>query len=467
MQTKWRFSPCGGKSGNSLPQPVTVLDDSGIGASIFRNPKSEAETLTMIQMFRLSTVLTICCMWAATSTAEELSPSALSSVGLEARWVAQAVLNINRDHMDFLTNDEELVYAESSAGVLTAFNAENGRKMWASQVGLNDAHGMAPVTNRDTLLIVSGPNVHGLNKFTGDELFVYRLPGQPTTTPGMDASSFFIPLTDGSMAGFSLKTLAHLERYGQLPPGVSRPMAWRFVSGERSVFPPVAGDQLIALATEAGSLHGVSGKGTTAGRTLYQLLLRSPMTAPLTYVNKEEGEMLLAASQDNRIFCLRLSKGANMMWTYPMGSSMTEALMCVDDSVFVVTEGDGLTTLSLTQGLPLRLEDGKPWFVPSIEAVLAVTETRVYTVDVTQRLTILNRKTGAVEGRLPIPGHSIRIRNNLTDRIYLSTESGGIMCLAEKGSQFASYHQNPDRQPVMPGIPDTDPVQTEESADSP
>ena len=410
----------------------------------------------MTQLFRLVALLMLFSLGSSPTMAEELSPEVLNAAGLESRWISQAILNTTRDHVSYLTNDEELIYVQSSAGVVTAFNAENGRKLWASQIGLNDAHSMQAVTNRETLLIVAGPVVHGLNKYTGDELFAYRLPSQPTTTPRMDSSSFFLPLTHGSMPGFSLKTLAYQERYGKLPPGVSKPMAWRFVSGERSVFPPVAGEHLIVLATEAGNLHAVNGGGTNAGKSLYQLLLRSPMSAPLTYVDRDGDEMLLAASSDNRLFCIKLAKGANMLWTYPMGNALTEAMMCVDDSVFVIADGAGLTTLSLKDGLPLLNAAGKPWFVPSMEAVLAVTENRVYALDITQRITILNRETGQIEGHIPVPGHRLRIRNRLTDRIYLATPSGSVVCLCEKGSHFATYHQNPDRQPVMPSIPATD-----------
>lgn len=406
-------------------------------------------------------VLTLCGLSVlftpSSGVAEDLIPSVLDPLGLELRWTAQGVLNVNRDKVRYLTNDEELIFVQSSAGIVTAFNAENGRKMWASQIGSNDESSEAAVTNKQTLLIVTGVVVNGLDKFSGDELFRFRLPHPPKTTPGMDEASFYVPMNDGSVGAFSMKTLTQLERLGTLPPGVTKPMAWRFVAGEEIIFPPVIGTETIAVASQAGNLHAVNAGGINSGKALYQLLLRSPMSAPLAYVNRSGNESLVAASADNRIFCIEMSKGARMRWVYPMGRPITEPMSVVDDTVFIITNGEGLSALSMVSGLPFMVE-GQPWKVPGITSIAAVSATRVYAVDLSRRLVVIDRNTADVLGRISLIDHRIVVRNGSTDRIYVSTPSGNVVCLAEKGSNFATYHNNPDREPILPVVPATAPA---------
>lgn len=386
--------------------------------------------------------------------ADDLASVELDHLNLDVRWTAQTVLNAGRDKIRHVTNDEELVFVQSTAGVVTALNAENGRRMWSAQVGLTDEFSMAAVTNKDTILIVTGPVVNGLNKFTGDELFQYHLSSQPSDTPAMDEYSFFIPLMDGSVAGYSLKTLTHLERFGNLPAGVARPMAWRFVCGDRVRFSPVPGTEAIAVATESGSLHAMHGTGAQAGKALYQLLLRSPMSAPLVSVRRGSKESLIAVSADNRVFSIGFTRGARMLWTWPLSRPVTETPVAIGDDVFITTNGSGLIVLSLDEGRPQTAEDGTPWNVANISAVLAVSAGRVYAVDNNNLLLAIDRKTGQVAGRVSAHEHPVRVRNSLTDRIFLSTAAGGVVCLAEKDSDFATYHQNPERQPVAPVFPD-------------
>lgn len=408
----------------------------------------------MTNHFRIAAAVVVSVLHCASLPAQELSPAALESTGLKIVWSSQAVLNTGRDHVSYLTNDEELVYVQSSAGVVTALNAENGRRMWASQVGMNDEHAMPAASNRDTLLVPTGPVVNGLNKFSGEELFSFRLPAQPAAAAGMDENSFFIPLVDGSVSAFSLRTLAYNERFGTLPPGVARPLAWRYFSGEDMRFAPIAGVEAIAVGSEAGSVHAVNGSGVNAGKSLYQLFLKSPVSAPLTHAIRESGDVVFVATAENRMFCLGLTKGARMLWTYPMGRGITEPMVAVGDNVYVVTNGGGLHSLNIDAGLPQRVADGGGWFVPGIESILGVSAQRVYAVDVTQRLVVIDQATARIVARVPVPQYTLRIRNSLTDRLYLSTASGHVLCLAEQGSDFATCHQNPDRQPVMPVVPE-------------
>jgi len=376
---------------------------------------------------------------------------------LTLRWDTQVILDVNRDHVRYLTNDESVLIAQSSSGLVTALNAEDGRRYWARQVGFNDEASFRAATSLQHVLITTGPEVHSLDKFTGTELFSYRLPRQPSVGPAVDEGSFFVPFMDGSIGGFSFSTLEHLEKFGTLPAGIAKSMAWRFVSNEEIHLRPVVGTGTVAFATELGNIHGLHASGTNGGHSLYQLLVKHRIVAPLSVARTPEDEFLIFATDEDIVTCVKMFNG-RMMWTYPMGRAVDDDIVIVGDNVYVVTQGEGLSSLSLSRGRLSPTPTG-PWFVPDVDSVAAVSATRVYAVDNTMHLLVVDRETAEIRDRIYLGEETNVLGNPLTDRVYLYSNSGRVRCFAEEGSSFATYHQRPDRQPVMPGVPDVDPVE--------
>ena len=68
----------------------------------------------------------------------------LGRYGLERAWWGQATLNPTRDTVRHLTVDEENVYVQATSGVVTAFDNETGKRLWAVQdrksTRLNSSH---------------------------------------------------------------------------------------------------------------------------------------------------------------------------------------------------------------------------------------------------------------------------------------------------------------------------------------
>ena len=52
----------------------------------------------------------------------------------------------------------------------------------------------------------------------------------------------------------------------------------------------------------------------------------------------------------------------------------------------------------------------------------------------------------------PIDRYTNHLANDRSDRIYIATPAGLVMCLHEQGREFASFHVHPDRQPIMPEL---------------
>ena len=79
--------------------------------------------------------LTTCVFGIATTAAlaNELPASTeLARFGLKMAWWGRAAVDPGREKVDFVVNDEELVFVRSTAGIITAFDAETGRKAWSA-----------------------------------------------------------------------------------------------------------------------------------------------------------------------------------------------------------------------------------------------------------------------------------------------------------------------------------------------
>lgn len=366
-------------------------------------------------------------------------------------WEAQAMLNVQRDKVAHIVTDEDVLIVQSSGGIVTAMNAETGREMWTAQVGRVDEVGMPASSNADVVMIVAGPTLYALDKFSGKELFSYRLPSQPSAGPVITEGSFFIPLSDESLVTCSLKTLRHLERYQTLPPGVSQAIAWRFVAGEIIRRAPVAGSSRVAFVTDPGNIFVVDIGGVQAGKSKFEFLMQSPTTTPLTMVNRDQ-EYLLAAAANNRLFCLDMNSNGKMQWTYPLGQRVTEPITVIGDDVYIVGDEGDFWGLGLESGLPLQTADDGAFALTDIRMLVSVTNRAVYVIDSAGRLVTVNRKTGKIVAQTMYSDLSVPIRNSLTDRVYLSTTSGRVVCLKESGIDFPIYHQNPQRKPIMPDV---------------
>ena len=424
--------------------------------------------MTMLQ--RTLTLIAILFLGANRVAADE--PAAADQPAVEAKsvptlqtlWEAQAVLNVDRDKVAHIVNDEDVVYVQSTAGVVTAINAETGREMWTTQVGRTDEVSMPATSNAGIVMIVAGPKLYAMDKFTGRQLFSYRLNSQPSAGPVITEGSFLVPLSDTSVAACSLKTLQYLERYQKLPAGVAQPVAWRFVTGEVIKTAPVAGASHCAFVTDHGNVFVVDIGGVRSGKSKFQFLLQSHPTAPLTLASRDQ-EYLFAAAANNRLYCIGLNTNGRMQWTYPLGQRVSEPITVIGQDVYVVGDEGELMALGLKSGLPQQTTSGKPFALTNVKTLVSVSENAVYVLDSSGRLLTVDRKTGEVLEKTEFPGLNVPIRNSVTDRLYLSSTSGRVVCLSESGVDFPIYHQNPKRSPIMPGIAEPAPAAATEAVD--
>ncbi|MGD9854643.1 MAG: PQQ-binding-like beta-propeller repeat protein [Planctomycetaceae bacterium] len=378
------------------------------------------------------------------------TPWELERFGLERGWRNQATLNVAIDRIAYLTADEDNVYAQSRSGIVTAFDAETGKRLWSRLLGPTDAPSFPAVTNTDHLLIATGMNMFAVDKFNGKLLWRLNLPHHPTTAPGISDHQAYIGTLDGSAYAFDLKTIRQLFQDQLLPDWSDVSIVWRFRSGAPVTSPPVAAGRLVNFASEDGSLYSVD---MNDGKLRFQFETNGAIQTPIA----RNQDSLLIASDDVRLFSINSLNG-KLRWSFVAGTPILEQPQIVGSQVFVAPQMGGLYALNMFGG-------EVQWHQTRATEFLAAASEFLFASDELGNLLILSRNDGAVIGSIPLREMSVRVRNDRTDRVFLASPLGLVLCLRERGSEFPTYHKFPERQPMLPEFGDDEaPAATEPAA---
>ena len=373
---------------------------------------------------------------AAQYSGRSLPPRALlARYGLERAWQNQATLNVRSDVVRHLVADEEVVIIQSRSGLLTVFDAQSGSKLWDGQIARADQYSFPAVTNANVLLIALGSTVYARDKYNGEPLWELRLPNSPNTQPEADDNRMYVGMVDGSCYAFNLGKIRGLQTTGDLRQYAYRTIDWRYRTSKPIVTPPVSNGTTVCFASETGNLYAVSARTRLLD---FQFETDKPVAAPLNLF----GSDLFFAGQDNNFYCLRIANGTTR-WEYVTGRPVVDKPQVIGDSVYLLPIKSGMYRLTIDSGRPL-------WWAPEARAFVAASPNRIYVSSASDDILILDKPTGGVLGSLPLAGYPIRFANDRTDRLYIATESGGLVCLRETGANIPVYHRFPNRRPILP-----------------
>lgn len=391
--------------------------------------------------FRYALAAAMLCTLAASSafaqSGEAVLPTKrmLGPHGLERVWWNQATLDPSRDRVRHLVADEEVVVVQTRNGVVTAFDANDGKKLWASRLGRTAGRSYPALMNERLVLVVIGTNVFAVNKFSGSTAWEFNLPAAPSATLEMDDERVYFGALDGSVFAFSLEKIQEYYSEKLLPQWSTQTMVWRYKTDHSITTPPVVAKNFVNFANKRGSLYSVS----AGDRKLsFQFETDSPITTPLV---RSKG-FLYVASEDFRLYCLRVENGTTR-WTYNSGLAIRKPAQVIDQDVFLNPSGGGIHCVDGLLGK-------RKWWRPKIEDFVAASPDRVYVTHELGDLQILDRETGAVQASLGMRNFSIRLANHRTDRIYIAKPSGLLVCIREQGREFPLYYKHPERRPILP-----------------
>lgn len=381
-------------------------------------------------------------------------PSArvLDRYGLEMAWWNQAVVDPARDTIEHVSADEEVVYLQTTAGTVTAFDARDGRKIWASQLGRPDQPGY-PVTSNDELALVTiGQGVYAVEKWTGRLAWQIKLPGVPSSRPVTDERRMYIGMLDGSVYCFDLRKIRELFQKQLLPQWSYQTVKWRFKTAERIPAPPVPIGSTLFFASADKSLYAVSAEESNAK---FQLETDDELSAPLAAAN----DLLYLASRDFNIYAVNQTSG-RIRWKFVTGLPVQKAPITVEDDLFVAPERGGVYMLKGTTGRQI-------WWRPRLVEFVAATDRLAFVTNSDEQIVIVNRATGDTIGTLPFQRYTNRLINDRTDRLVLAMDSGLVVMIRERDREFPRYFKFPENQPIRPTFADEAPAADADNAPQP
>jgi outer membrane protein assembly factor BamB len=383
----------------------------------------------------LSVVGTVSAQSVARGGSPLLSEVLLSRYGLTRAWWSHATINTNRDKLLYMVVDETHLFLQSNSGVISAFDTDTGKYLWTKQVGGADRSIVAASSNDQLLFVCNGLQLFALNKNTGNTAWQLGMPGVPAASPGADDRRVYVGFMDGSLYAFDLKKIQELYSESKLPQYSESTVLWRYKTSKPVSIPAIPGDNLVAFASRNGSLYSVTKQER---KLVFQFETDAPLTAPLVRYH----DTLLLASEDANFYSLNMLNG-RPGWQFTAGVVIRKAPVLIGDEIYLFPDYGNMYKLSAATGTPI-------WNVPRMADFLAASTDRIYVADRHNNFTILSRESGEKLGSFPLDRYKVHLANDRSDRIYLATESGLVICLRELRREFPRYHKYPEREPIMP-----------------
>lgn len=375
---------------------------------------------------------------AATAFASDLPREAdLARNGLKMAWWGRAAIDPRREKVDFVTNDEDMVFIRSTTGIITAFEIETGKRVWSTLVGRPNQQAFRPESNSKQLLICVGLSLFSVDKRNGAVIWELTLPKSPSASPAVDNDQVYIGMVDGSVYGFDLKITQKLGQQRRLPEYSHLALIWRYQAPSEIVSPPIATSRSVCFASSTGTLFSVA---TKEEKLLFQFETDAKVVTPL---GRNEDSILLAA-ENSRMYCLNQDNG-EYRWAFTSAHRIRLQPRFFGSRVYVTPETVGTYALNGETGSEI-------WLNPQEQArkVLMVSQSRLYAFNDQQEIVVLEASDGRVVGKIPNRQFVDSPTNDRTDRLFLVTSKGVIVCVKEKDSAIPAYHLYPERRPILP-----------------
>jgi outer membrane protein assembly factor BamB len=230
------------------------------------------------------------------------SEPSLNRLGLTRRWWSHATIDKSRDKVRYITADETHLFMQSTSGGITAFNAESGRHLWSRQIGPTDRVGLRATLGDELLLVINGAILYAIDKQSGDIVWEYNLPSQPSSRPVADDGRLFVGCLDGSLYNLDLAKIADMYQQGMLPNFERNAITWRYRTSRAIVVPAVPAGSRVIFASTSGTLYAIAVEDR---KLIYQFETDAALSAPIVrYKDK-----LLLASEDTNFYSFDITSG--------------------------------------------------------------------------------------------------------------------------------------------------------------
>lgn len=330
-----------------------------------------------------------------------IDPVAIRRFGLERQWSSQMQLSALGDRVTSIQLFEGVLYVQSSAAALQAFDAETGKSLWVVHWGDPSFPSTPPAFSHDRIAVINGSKVYLGARSDGTLEWERSLTSAAGDGLAIGEKSVFVPTYKGRIESILIKDPKHTPAFLRIAGRPGRPL----LTAKR-----------LCLATEDKRLYLLDPKDPTEGD---RVDTSGSIEAPLVY----RAPYVYAASNDGFVYAVEEETGA-IHWRASTATPIRQMPVLGVRNVFVVTETGELVCLDLTTGDDL-------WTAPSVQSVIASTAERVYARDRFGRMMILDLETGRRLASFMASQIELSMPNSQNDRLYFVTTSGLVQCLRE------------------------------------
>lgn len=314
--------------------------------------------------------------------------------------------------VETITVPQITLYAVTDAGVVQAIDSETGRTLWKTGVGQPGAPIESVGVSDLYAAVVSASDLYLLKADNGEMVWKRRVLGAPGAGPAVTSHLVFVPMVSGALEAYPLDGTK------------SPPMIYR--SQGRAMWQPVYTGANVAWPTDRGHLYVTS---AIENRINFRLEANDAIASSATVMAPGK---LVVSSVDGFVYCLREVSGV-VLWRFSSGEPMLDSPVLYGDTVYVVTTDGNLFAIDGELGQ-------ERWSTSGIAKVIGASVTRLYCLNGTGGLVILDARNGSRIGALDTHSINVPFINKETDRLVLANRRGMIQCLREIQHEFPVIH---------------------------
>ena len=340
-------------------------------------------------------------------------------------------------------SDFTLLLAQSFEGAVIAINAETGETLWRRNVGEPFQSMQLAGFNKKVIFVVRAERLFVLDRDTGEHKLY-------TVLPEINAPIFGMPLDGPPSAGLAAndnmlfvclnerlqtyvlpnykvtpKSKSAQETADKLAPSLPLVAYSHFIlDGQELMRPPIPYRNTVTVTSAQGTIAVLDVKGEDPEmKLLYRFNAEGSVDGRPGF---DQGVAYIA-SEDFYLYAVD-TNARRVAWRFAGQSAMIQSPRVTDKDVFVKPSRSGMCRLD-------RMRGEVKWINPEASRFLAVNQRFVYAQDGVDRLLVLDYERGktlavwdgARDWVVPVP-------NEITDRIYMASHDGQIICLRHRAN---------------------------------
>ncbi len=388
-----------------------------------------------------------------------------NSRGLQRQWISHTDFNPYcnvAEHLNGILYDRGTLFTVTDQGTIQALDAETGKTLWVMYVKTKGRIVQGLAASKYYVAFTSGSTLYVLNRGNGRVLLDADIPAIPNNDLVLGEMRAYVPAINGLVYIFNLQPMEDpFEEFGvsesmltdkerqarkeefinslRLVKSFSEPISIRSI-GDLKVSPIVTrcNDAFEYVVWPTGSklvtLCEVDIRGDETVDERYNIPLMGEVVCPLSYkpyntAQPNNSGIVYAGTTEGFVYAMRESSGT-VLWRFPTGEYIKETPVYVDGELFIITALSGMYCVDAEVGGDGKTAEAK-WWAPKIAKFIACSKNRVYALDNTRTLVILDRISGQRIASLPMMDYKFIFTNTENDRIYFATETGLVQCLRE------------------------------------